>query len=335
MQLRELNSLPEGLLNCAAAELQDFLGAPTLIHLRGACEPALFVSVLLHGNEESGWDGVRRLLRECRRLPRSLSLFIGNVAAAAAGLRVLPDQQDYNRVWRNGSGGEGSLARAVIAALQRRELFAAVDLHNNTGHNPYYSVLTELSAENLGLAYMFSDKAVLLEEPDTVIARAFSDRCATIALELGPVADPACVDRAQDFLHRTLALETVPSAGMGELELFRTRVRVHVKDGIDFAFVDEERPAPLVLTAGVEGVNFHELPAGTRFGRTELPLRQVLQVLDEAHVDATDRYLQMDGDNILIRQSIVPAMYTTDPYVIRQDCLCYFMERLVSVPGMS
>jgi hypothetical protein len=32
----------------------------------------------------------------------------------------------------------------------------------------------------------------------------------------------------------------------------------------------------------------------------------------------------------LLKQAVTPSMYTTDPIVVRQDCLCYFMERLRS-----
>ena len=103
--LTELHALPDGLLDCASAELAARLGGPTLIHLPGAREPALFVAVLTHGNEPVGWDAVRLLLtrnieRHGRlRLPRALSLFIGNVNAAAVHARHLPDQPDFNRIW--------------------------------------------------------------------------------------------------------------------------------------------------------------------------------------------------------------------------------------------
>jgi len=88
MPLRVHTQLPAGLLDCDATELHDHLGGPTLIHLAGETEPALFVSVLLHGNETSGWDGVRRYLLETRDLPRDITLFIGNTEAARAGMRA-------------------------------------------------------------------------------------------------------------------------------------------------------------------------------------------------------------------------------------------------------
>lgn len=332
MPLRILDRLPDGLLDLPAADLAAALGGPTLVHLRGAREPALLVSVLLHGSEVSGWNGVRRLLQHLRELPRSLVLFIGNVTAAAAGLRVLPGQQDFNRIWRGAAAPEGELADAVIAALDSIELFAAVDLHNNTGHNPHYAVVTDLSPRNLGLAYLFSDKAVYVREPDTVMTRLFADRCPAVALELGPVGDPRCDDRAYDLVRRCLELDRIPDADLDALQLFRTQVRVHVAEGAAFSFAGEDSLTPLVLTGGVESVNFHELPAGTEFGTASIPLLQSLRVLDVEHNDVTDRYFELREGRVLLRQAVVPAMYTLDPLVIRQDCLCYFMERLPLVP---
>jgi succinylglutamate desuccinylase len=319
------DSPPAGLADTDAAGLQALLGGPSLIHVRGIRDMPLFVSVLLHGNEVSGWNGLRRLLASPEPLARSLLVFIGNVDAAARGLRMLPGQRDFNRIWRGEvTGAEGEMARTVADYVQRRPLFAAVDLHNNTGHNPHYTVLTRLDAHCHGLAFMFSRKAVYIEEPDTVLARLFDHLCPAVTLELGPVGDPACEDRALDYLQRCLALESVP--GSGPVDLYQTRVRVHVRDGISFSFADDGLATPLVLTGGVEAVNFHALPAGTRFGRSSRPLTEVLSVLDITHRDVTDEYLVRRDGEIELRRPVIPAMYTTDPLVVRQDCLCYFME---------
>lgn len=329
MRVGEHTTLPKGLLDCPATELHRLLGGPALVHLPGERGPALFVSVLLHGNEVSGWNGLRRLLREHARLPRAVSIFIGNVEAAALGLRSLPRQQDFNRVWRDAHGVEAQMAASVLASLRERGLFAAVDLHNNTGHNPHYGVVTDLDAGNLGLAYSFSDKAVYIREPDTVLTRVFAGRCPAVALELGPVGDPRCEERCYDYLARLLALDEVPPAPLENLSLFRTLVRIHVAADVDFAFAgDGSEDRALVLTGGLEGINFHELPPGASFGRTTRPLSEVLCALDVDHRNVTDAYFAVEAGDIKVRQSVIPAMYTTDPQVIRQDCLCYFMERM-------
>jgi hypothetical protein len=330
--LLHFDQVPPGLVACEASELADFLGAPALVRVPGNLEPPLLVSVLLHGNEQSGWNGVRRLLARGARLPRSLLLFIGNVAAAAAGLRSLPGQQDFNRIWRNGSGPEGLLAREVLDVLVGQPPFAALDLHNNTGHNPHYAVLADLDAGTLGLAYLFSDKAVYIREPDTVMTRAIADLCPALAVELGPIGDSRCDDRAFDFVDRCLALHAIPTADPEALELYRTRVRVHVPEQVAFSFAGDGLDTPLILTSGVEGVNFHSLAAGMEFGAGDRPAAELLRVLDVEHRDVTEQYFAQQNGRIVLKQAVVPAMYTTDPLVVRQDCLCYFMERM---PGSN
>jgi hypothetical protein len=331
MPLRTHTRLPLGLLECDATELHEHLGGPTLIQLQGDAQPALFVSVLLHGNETSGWDGVRRYLKDTPNLPRDITLFIGNTEAAQVGMRALPTQPDFNRIWRDAEGQGAALAAAVQSAIADQPFVASVDLHNNTGHNPYYSVVTDLEPHNLGLAYLFSDKAVYVEEPDTVLTRVFTGRCPAVALEVGPVGDPRCADRAYDYVARCMALESVPEAKPDQFSLFRTRVRVHIQDEVSFRFEGDdgvEDPAPLVLTGGVEAVNFHVLGRGTVFGASTLAVDRVFRVLDVDHRDVTEDYFEHDGEAILLKEDVVPAMYTTDPYVVRQDCLCYFMERM-------
>jgi hypothetical protein len=329
--LRIHSELPPGLLDCDARELHARLGGPTLIELSGGSSPGLFVTVLLHGNETSGWDGLRSYLRANPKPPRDLTVFIGNTAAAAQSLRVLPKQPDFNRIWRHCEGPGAELATAVQEAIAHRPFFAAIDLHNNTGHNPHYSVVTDFEPKNLGLAYLFSEKAVFMEEPDTVLVRIFAGLCPAVALEVGPIGDPRCAERVADYVGRCMMLEEVPEASPDVFSLFRTRARVHVRDGVSFRFEGDDHAngsAPLTLTGGVEAVNFHELGRGSQFGTSTLRLEDVLRVLDVQHRDVTNSYFERQGQAIVLRQSVVPAMYTTDPYVIRQDCLCYLMERM-------
>ena len=320
--LRRIEGLPPGLLDIEASALHDWLGAPTLLRLKGCERASVLISVLLHGNETSGWDALRQVLRRhAAALPRDLLILIGNVEAATAGVRTLPDQEDFNRIWRPASG----IGAEVLACIADEPVLAVVDLHNNTGRNPPYAVLTDLSPGSLGLACLYDcGVGVFIEEPDTVLTRAFEGRAPSVALELGPVADAQAVPRAVRYLNRLLALEEVPAGRMDDLRLFRTMARVHPPADAAFGFAGAgEGDLDLVLDAGMEASNFRALPTGAEFGVARNGFN--LQVLDNEHRDVTDRFLEVRDGRILAAEPLIPAMYTTDENVIRQDCLCYLM----------
>jgi len=148
--LTVLDHLPEALLNCEASELHKHLQGPTLIHLQGRDKSPLFLSVLLHGNEDTGWCAVRRLLNKYqgKKLPRDLSIYIGNVEAARFNARYLDQQPDYNRIWRVNKSDqlkpEHKMMQQVTNIMRQRKPFASIDIHNNTGINPHYACVNRL-----------------------------------------------------------------------------------------------------------------------------------------------------------------------------------------------
>ena len=90
IELTEWEALPEGFFHLKSPhDLHTLMPNPTLVHLAGKREARLFVTVLLHGNEDTGFYALQRLLQKYqgRLLPRALSIFFGNVTAAAQGLR--------------------------------------------------------------------------------------------------------------------------------------------------------------------------------------------------------------------------------------------------------
>ena len=136
--------IPQGFLDCPASRLADVLPGPTLLDLPGRDPRPLFVSVLLHGNEDSELVAAQEALRRwsSRELPRALLLFIGNVRAAAQNLRTLPSQHDFNRVWPGTAtpdAPEARMVRSVYDYVARRRPFASLDIHNDAGFNPHYA----------------------------------------------------------------------------------------------------------------------------------------------------------------------------------------------------
>ncbi len=93
---------------------------------------------MLHGNEDVGLKAVQRALGKFRdrALPRDCMLLIGNIEAARAGLRKMPEQFDFNRVWPGTELPPSPIAdtmREVVEYARCEGVFASLDLHNNTG----------------------------------------------------------------------------------------------------------------------------------------------------------------------------------------------------------
>ncbi|MGK7296076.1 MAG: M14 family metallopeptidase [Candidatus Wenzhouxiangella sp. M2_3B_020] len=330
-----LDHLPARLLEHPATSLNRHLDGPTLIHLPGRRPNPLFVSVLQHGNEISGWDAVRRLLSgryQRDPLPRSLTLFIGNVDAAAQGRRHLPDQHDMNRCWpgaTNGADGWHALLDQVTQHARALKPFASIDIHNNTGENPHYAAVNRIDARALNLASRFSRTVIYFTEPAGVQSAAFGEFCPAVTLECGPPGKRSGTDHAMAYLESVLNLDDLPARmpHPEDLDLFQVTTVVRIPDEIPFAFGRSVGGIQLQLDTGLERLNFTELPPGTRFAHARSGGIGV-RAFDTDGMDRTQDWFSIVDGELVTRRSAMPAMLTTDPDAIRQDCLCYMMERV-------
>lgn len=337
--LRIVEELPARMLEVPATELAEILGGPTLIHLPGRREEPVFVSILLHGNEDVGLLALQALLRKHRDppLPRALSIFVGNVSAARSGVRYLPDQPDYNRIWPSCDDDgtpEHAMMRHVVAEMRERHVFASVDLHTNSGLNPHYACVTRLNHGNLQLAALFGRTGVFFQRPRGVQTMAFTDLCPSVTCECGKDGDQSGVQHAAEFLDACLHLLEVPQHPLaeGDLHLFHTVAVINVQPDVRFAFADSQPedsdlPFDLTLRRDLDHLNFQELEAGTPIGWTNSPTPRPLVVTDQSGRNVTGKFLTFDDGYIRTCKGVIPSMLTCNQAVIRQDCLGYLMER--------
>jgi len=73
--------------------------------------------------------------------------------------------------------------------------------------------------------------------------------------------------------------------------------------------------------------NFRELAAGTALGACGNGKDFSLEVRDEWGRDVSRHYFHVDDGELKLRVPVMPSMLSRDETVIRQDCLCYLMER--------
>jgi succinylglutamate desuccinylase len=331
--LNVLEALPAGFLDAPVRELYRVLAGPSLIHVPGRRNEPLFVCVLLHGNEDAGLKAVQIVLRkhQTQPLPRALSLFVGNVAAAREGLRRLEQQPDYNRVWPGADTAgqpEHAMMDAVVEQMRSRGVFASIDIHNNTGLNPHYGCVNRLDPPFLQLATLFSRTVVYFKRPLGVQSAAFASLCPAVTLECGKPGNQTGEAHAAGFVEAALHLAEFSQRPVAaqDLDLFHTVGVVKVAPEVTFGFGRND--VELRLEPDLDHMNFRELPAGTRFGFATNSCAAPLQVIDEEGHRVEDQFFEMRKGEVLLKRRTMPSMLTTDARIVRQDCLCYLMERL-------
>ena len=328
--LNETDSLPPGLLDAKAEQLLELLGAPTLIHLEGKNRQPLFISTLLHGNETTGLHAIQQLLQayESRPLPRSISLFIGNVSAAAVNQRRLESQPDYNRIWpgsHHADCAETDMMKTVSNIMRRRKPFASIDIHNNTGRNPHYACVNILNPHCLQVAGMFGGTVVYFTSPKGVQSAAFSDFCPAVVLECGQSGEADGITHSGDFIQSVLELDKIPSDHPAHISLFHTVARIAVPEMFSLGDGGE---ADIHLSHELESRNFDQLDAGSVFAGIRSGSAAHLAVTNESNEDVSDEYLEIVGERVVLKKNVTLSMYTTDERAIRNDCLCYLMEQI-------
>jgi succinylglutamate desuccinylase len=334
MKLTELDHIPDGLLERPASALYQQLDGPTLIHLEGKIKRPLFVSVLQHGNEVTGWEAVRRLLKSRQpeeQLPRSLLLFIGNVQGAKHRLRRLDEQPDYNRCWPGGDSNDPDhvdLFRRIHARILELRPIAGIDIHNNTGLNPHYAAVNIVRSEHLRLASLFAPKIVYFTIPRGTLSHSLSKYFPSVTLECGQAGEIHATDHTQAYLETCLHLENLPQSRVDAevVHLYHMVATVRVRHDVLFGF--GRIPVDLALRENLDHYNFRELPEGTTFGKVKNNELKPLIATDIAGKDITEQYFRTRNGQVETTREVMPSMLTLDRRVIQQDCLCYLMERI-------
>jgi len=333
LELQIFDYLPPGFLNCNAKNLHQIISGPSLIHLKGKNENPLFVSILQHGNETVGLYAVQQLLKAYQEisLPRSLSIFVANVDAARGAVRRLDRQPDYNRMWIDEGQPieypEARIMQQVVLEMKARKPFASIDLHSNTGLNPHYACINKLDNCFYHLATLFSKTVVYFIRPIGVQSAAFAKFCPSVTLECGALEDQAGIEHAFEYLDACMQLCSIPDTTMAadSMDLFHTVATVKVPKEFSFSFSDSIED--IYFNPDLEKYNFKEVEANAPFAITHPDKEVGLNVFNEAGDNVFEAFFTSQNNEIRLRKTIMPSMITLNEKIIKQDCLCYLMER--------
>lgn len=333
LELSQIDSFPQELLDISIERLYTLFPGPTLLHLQGKRPEPVFVSILLHGNESTGFHVIQELLMKYQHLdlPRSVSILFGNTQAARYGKRILTGQYDFNRVWPGTAESntiEATVMQDVVSEMRRRNVFASIDIHNNTGLNPHYACINKLENSFFQLATLFGPTVVYFLTPKGVQSMAFSKLCPAVTLECGKPGLLGGIDHALDFIEKVIHMQFISNEPISpqDIKLFHTVARVQVPEDITFSFTNQN--ANILFKKELYTMNFSEIPADTCFGIVHSNNSARLFAFNDNDEELGEELFYINNQKIKLTKPMMPAMLTLDEAVIRQDCLCYLMERL-------
>ena len=336
-RLNIINELPDAFLDISYRDIKKVFDQPTLVHLKGAKSPALFVSILLHGNEFSGLEIMQDIFKKYKAdngytLPRDLWLFLGNVDAAALGLRAIEGQIDFNRAWPGTPDPQTDTAKLiekVFETINQDRLFAAIDLHNNTGQNPHYGCITDDREENRYLCAFFNHIGMVFKSPKGVSTMAFDRICPAITLECSTPGNKPAKEKAFALLDDLMHMDHFPTKPLAQhdLQLVKNSATVKINQNISFCFEDDvnnNSDSDLTIVKNFDHHNFTMLEKGEIFAYTKVD--KPLLVISPESKDITHEIIQNKNGNLSLKTAMMPAMITMDKSIVLQDCLCYLLE---------
>jgi hypothetical protein len=331
------DGLPDELLDVDERTLLRALGRPSLVRVPGTgTQPPRGIATLLHGDESTGFQAVHRILRRRRSYPFDLYVVIGNVEAALAppgfAHRFLDHQEDMNRIWGTSdhSTPDREAAEGILARLIAAEPESLVDVHNNTGDNPFYAIVTQDRPEVFNLATLFTTTLLRWDLLANTLMEALHGTCPTIAVECGLPGRPESLAFAVDGMRRYLGAPPLRTDALArDFDLLGDLRKVTVLPETRFQFGGEPGPdLDLVLSANGDVHNFDEVPAGHVLGHVRPGTPMPVRVHASNGHDVTGKHVAVVEDQLMLTEPSTPVMMTRTVAAARKDCLFYLATDL-------
>ena len=210
--------------------------------------------------------------------------------------------------------------------ITESELFAAIDLHNNTGKNPPYGCITAVNEKNKYLSSFFNHIGMVFHIPKGVSTMAFDDICPAVTLECSTPGNRLGIDKAVALIDDLMHMDHFPDKPLPshDLQLVKNIAVLKIAKGVNFGFEDEEGIFDLTLIENFDRHNFTRLETSEVFARTTLD-KPLIATAEDGR-DLTDELISNNNGAISLKKPLMPAMITLDKHIIIQDCLCYLLE---------
>jgi succinylglutamate desuccinylase len=333
----KFDGMPADFFHVSPHNIETWLKGPAIFKIRGENQslPPLLISTLLHGNETTGFLALQQLLKKFRDdeygLLRNLIIMIGNPKASTKASRHLPTQPDYNRIWgmhqqTENLTEENIMANEILDFVISEKPYAHVDIHNNTGKNPFYCVVSKLDQHFKKLAFTFGESLILITEPRGAFSVAMSDYCPAVVLECGRSGEDLGIAKVKEYLELLINTDEIDLLKPDNQIVYKTIARIMVPADtiIDFTGTYDEEVS-FSFVKEIENYNFSEIAKETILCHSNsdnhLPI-----VLNNHNKDISSEHFYNDTHIIKFKKAIIPSMLSTNIQIVLDDCLGYLME---------
>ncbi|MBT4163100.1 MAG: succinylglutamate desuccinylase [Gammaproteobacteria bacterium] len=307
------------------------LGGPSWITIEGKDRTRRRVVVtLLHGNEPSGLHAVHRLLKEGVQPETDLGIL---VAAADAALyepilshRYIPGEQDLNRCFRSPyTTNQGELAAKILDIIHDFNPEGLIDTHNTSSHSEAFSIAAHKTIENAGLASLFTDSLIILDQNLGTLLEKLDSSIPAITVEFGGFMDPNADWLARESLHRFAVSHLLTSPNVNTINYLTHPLRLETQRHLTVTYSSSiDANADLTIINTIDQLNFRRIEPGTALGWFKEKQHRNLVAPDRFGNDQYESYFDQNDGLLCASRPMTIFMATTDPVVANTDCLLYF-----------
>jgi succinylglutamate desuccinylase len=333
------DSIPDFFYELNQENVLDYLDEMSLFYQKGDLDKTVVLSTMLHGNETSGLFAIQKFLKSI--LPTSnqpsYMILLGNPKAFHQNKRLVENQLDRNRIWQlDGEHEDHELSKQVIEKLINFPLVCAIDIHNNTGKNPYFCCVNRLDKKTLGMASLFEADALFFENPSTAFTTFMGRFCPSVTLECGMSGDAVGVEKAFKFISSSV----VKAVNEGFLEqkfthsVFKSFGKFRIPESTNIVFKKREKPNIFKETNLVwffddlEKFNLKLVPTGEKIGEI-LGSKDQVRIESEFSEDLFEELFELKGTEIIVKHEFYAAMVTKNVEVAKSDCFFYFLKKVL------
>lgn len=334
------DSIPDFFYKLNQENVLGYLDEMSLFFHKGAIDKTVVISTMLHGNETSGLYAIQKFLKaqEGKANRPSYAILLGNPRAFQSNKRLVGGQLDRNRIWElDGNHEDHALSRQVIERLINYPLVCAIDIHNNTGKNPYFCCVNRLDQKTLGMASLFDADALFFEDPATAFTTFMGRFCPSVTLECGMSGDELGILKAVKFIKEAthFALADHLDKLVFKKSVFKSFGKFKIPKETKISFISPgQEISTLSNSQGVaffsdlEKFNLKLVPEGTSLGFIHGSLNQV-NIQSEFEEDLFSELFLIEKQNLIVKNDFYAAMVTKDVEVAKADCFFYFLKKVL------